>query len=123
VNDEVTETPTGETTIVPGPDGLPTITPQVERTFPIRNIKLLTEAKKAFADQEKAEQQMTQVALTLLGIVAQAPELLKEVNDLQTEAKRLGDRIVADTGGKVKSGDVIGFNFTNATIVLKQPNG
>lgn len=117
--DEVAETPTGKTVIVPGEGGIPTITPITERTFPIRDIKLLAEAKEAFKKADELNAQMTQQALMLFGLVASAVEVVNEVGASEQEKQRLARRIIASTGGAVKESDVVGFNFTQARIILK----
>jgi hypothetical protein len=118
--DEVTETPTGETVIAPGEGGIPTITPVTERTYPIRNIKLLADAKIAEKAAREARQTMQQQAMVLYGIVAMAPTVFSEVDEKNKEAERLQQRIVADTDGRVKWDDVVGFDFDKARIVLKR---
>lgn len=117
--DAVTETPTGKTVIVPGADGLPTITPVTERTFPIRDIKLLSDAKDAFKKAEELNAQMNQQALMLFGIIANAVQTVNEVGAAEQEKMRLAKRIIASTGGAVKEDEVVGFNFTQARIILK----
>lgn len=119
-HDTVTEGEATEPTVTRDPkSGLTLIGAQNNREFPIRNLKLLADAKKATLDARTAEAELTATALTLFGLVATASALFKKAQDTELEAKRLMHRLIADTDGRVKDEEVRGFDFDRAVIILK----
>jgi hypothetical protein len=115
---EVREADAVAPTVTRDPEsGLVILTPQRSREYPIRDVKLLAQAKAATQAFFEANTEVASSAMTLLSILR--PDMFKDVQAKEQEKNRILHRIVASTAGKVKADQVHSFDLDRAVILLK----